>query len=341
MSAMVFRQTLQAHALLDGNGMAYIARDGSGRPTELIPLLPGRASPIRVNGELWYYTMISSITGETAPAENVTVRYLDASSVLHIRGLGFNGLTGYPLYQYARNSMGLGLAAQQYASTFFSNGAAPSVVFEHPGKMSDKAKLGLSEAWKSRHEGLGKQHRTAILEEGMKLHAFGVDPDKSQLLELRQHQIREMANWLGLPPHKLGDTTRTAYASLEQENQAYLDDALDPWLVKWEEECREKLLTEQEKNTDSHVIEFMRQALVRANLAARAQFYNLAIQGGWMNRDEVRARENMNAIPNGAGAEFLRPLNMTPASAEPAEPTEPDEIPVAKPTRKRKAKVTP
>jgi HK97 family phage portal protein len=331
MTAMVFRQTLQAHALLHGNGYAYIKRNGAGEPEELIPLLPGACTAVRVNGVLWYYITWTSDTNSGA----MNLRWLDSSEVLHIRGLAANGLTGYPIYTIARDALGLGLAGESYAARYFASNSAPNVVFEHPGKPSPAAMKLLKDSWDNRPVG-----KAVVTQEGMKLTTFGSDAEKSQLLPLREFSIRMTANLTGVPPHKLGDTTRTAYASLEQENQAYLDDALDPWLVKWEEECRDKLLTEAEKESDSHVIEFNRKALVRANLVARGQFYNLGINGGWLSADDVRASENYNSIPDGKGKTYRVPLNSTEATApgaEPADalPAEPavDEIPVEKPTR--------
>jgi HK97 family phage portal protein len=102
------------------------------------------------------------------------------------------------------------------------------------------------------YSGLENAHKAALLEDGVDLKILSNNARDSQLLETRAHEIREVANWFGIPPHKLGDTTRTAYASLEQENQSYLDDAVDPWLVTWEEEGRDKLLTEEQKAKPTH-----------------------------------------------------------------------------------------
>ncbi len=308
MTAFVFRQTLMAHALNWGNGLAYIYRTGGGIPLEIIPLLPDCSYAVRENGKLWYVT---DIRGE--------MRKLNPADIFHIKGLSFDGLTGYALWQKAKHSLGLGMGAEEFGSRYFSNGAEPSVVIEHPGKLSDKAAKNLRDSWNSMHQGLTKAHKAAILEEGMKLNAFGSNARNSQLLETRQFQIRDVANWLGVPPHKLGDTTRTAFASLEQENQSYLDDALDPWLVNWEEECREKLLTEKEKVEDTHVIEFVRNALVRADLTARANYYRTALGGRpWMTQNEVRGRENLN--PMEGGDTILEPLNMGDAGGADNEP---------------------
>lgn len=317
MTSFIFRQVLQSHALIEGNGYAFIDRDGAGNPMELIPLDPTATYPVRENGRLWYVTQVGQ-----------KLRKLDPSNVLHIKGLGYDGLVGYSIIHMARESIGLGVALRDYGSRFFRANARPGVVLEHPAKISNEAAKRIRDSWNEMHSGLDNAHKTAILEEGMKLTVMSINAKDSQLLESRQFEIREIANWFGVPPHKLGDTTRTAFASLEQENQSYLDDALDPWLVVWEEECREKLLSEREKESDSHTVEFLRQALVRANLKDRGAFYNTALQGGWMNRDEIRARESMNPLPNGEGQKFYTPLNVTTDGSvaieeEPSESSEP------------------
>jgi HK97 family phage portal protein len=166
----------------------------------------------------------------------------------------------------------------------------------------------------------------------LKASRLAFSAEDQQLIETRQFTVRDVANFIGVPPHKLGDTGRTAYASLEQENQSYLDDALDYWLCVWEAQCWDKLLTEEEKAADSHVVEFLRLALMRADMATRANYYRTALGGrGWMTPNEVRGRENLNPSDSADADEILTPLNMgqggdqNDPSPEPAQPQEPDD----------------
>lgn len=330
MTSYVFRQTLQAHALLQGNGYAHIDRAGNGRPIQLIPLDPAKVTPVRVGGVLWY---VVKINGED--------RRLPPEDVLHIKGLGYDGLQGYSVIAKAAESLSLGMAARDYGARYFSNNARPDVIFEYPGQLSDVAKKNLRESWASIHQGLDNAHKAAILEEGMKCTPVTINARDSQMIEQRTFENRDVANWFGIPPHFLGDTTRTAFASLEQENQSYLDRTLDGWLVNWEEELREKLLTEREKEADSHFIEFLRQALVRADLKTRAEYYSKALAGlPWMTIDEVRSAETMNALGDGQGDKLIVPINMQrpaeqPKPDEPA-PAPPAPSPVAEPDRAKR-----
>lgn len=304
MTAIVFRMTMQAHALLNGNAYAYIERRGDGKPVSLLPIDPAVVTPVRLNGELIYVVKVGG-----------SDRRVDPSSMLHIRGLSYDGLEGYSVIEYARDSFGMGLALREYGARFFANDATPGLAFQHPGRLSETAAKGLLENLDKMSRGLERKHRVILLQEGMKLDQFQVKATDAQLLESRGFEIREIANWFGVPPHKLGDPGRTAYASLEQENQSYLDDALDGWLVNWEQECAVKLLSEQEQVDDTHVVEFMRNALVRADIKARFEAYNIGRQMGVLSADDIRDMENMNPLPDGQGATYLVPLNMQSATA--------------------------
>lgn len=286
MKAYDFKKLMLSNAVIHGNGLAYIDRRGDGTPLELIPLRPGVCNAVRYGGVLFY---VVEIGGE--------FRKLLPENVFHIKGLSPDGLMGYSLIDKAKESLGSGMAARDYGSRFFRNNARPSGLLEHPKNLSEPAARKLRDSWNEIHAGLNNSHKVAILEEGMKYTAIGINARDSQLLETRQFEVREIANWIGVPPHKLGDSSRTAYNSLEQENQSYLDEALDPWLVAFEEEAYDKLLTEDEKRSDTHTVEFKRQALLRADTAARGEFYNKATGGlPWMTGNEVRGRENLNPM---------------------------------------------
>jgi HK97 family phage portal protein len=310
MTTFTFRQTVQAHALLNGNGYAYIVRNADAKPVELLILNPEATWPVRWNGQLWYTTTVMEAEN------NGTLRRLPPEDVLHIRGLSFDGLVGYPVLQVLRESLGKAIAGRDYGARYFKNSARPGTVLEVPTGMKPEAITNLRESWERLHTGLDNSHKAAILRDGVKLVLIESKARDAQLIENLEFDAREVANVFGVPAHKVGDASKTAYNSLESENQSYYDDSLDRWLVVWEEEEAEKLLTEEEKDRDSHTIEVTRQALLRTNLAARGDYYSKAIQGGWLNRDEVRDFENLNPIPGGFGQEFLRPVNMTPASGD-------------------------
>jgi HK97 family phage portal protein len=292
MTSFVFKKTVMHHVLSEGNGYAYIERDGGARPLALLPLNPDRTHPVRESSaRLWY---VYDHQG--------TISKIRAEDVLHIRGLGFDGLVGYSVIAKARESLGLGMAAQRFGSIFFRNGSTPHVALEVPGRMSEPARKNLRDSWERAHAGLDNAHKVALLEEGVKVQQYSIRAKDAQLLETRSFEIREVANWFGLPPHKLGDSSRTAYNTLEQENQSCLEECFDPWMCLWEEECHDKLLTEEEKATESHEVEFDRKRLVQPSLGDRVKYWDTGLKNRTLTRDEVREEDGRNPIPDGGGS---------------------------------------
>ena len=232
MTATAFKETLQAHALTYGNAYAEIERDNRGDAIALWPLLPDRTEPLVVDGVVGYVTQTTS--GEP--------RRLRAENVLHIKGLGFDGVRGYSVIAMARQNLGLTMAQEKYAARFFGSGATPGGVLEHPGKIGEDAIEQLRESWAELHEGLDRSHRIAILEEGMKFNPIAMPMRDAQWLEGRQFGRTDVASWLNLPPHKVGDLSRATFTNIEEQNRDYLNTSLMRWLVKWQEECDEKLL---------------------------------------------------------------------------------------------------
>lgn len=314
-TSFIFKQTLEAHADLNGNGYAFIQRRGDASPKALLILDPEATYPVRENGVLWYVT--------TANGE---MRKLRPRNVLHIKGLGYDGIMGYSVVEFARESFGLGLSMQGYSSRYFKSNASPGVVLEHPAKLSEEARNKIRADWDRMHSGLDQSHRTAVLHEGMKANSFTNTAKESQFAELWQNEIRNIASWAGLPPHTLGDPTTSAYASLEIEKQAILDE-VDGHLVGWEQECTDKLMTEEEKADGTVFCEFLRAAFVRADLKTRTRAEIELVNNGLLSPDEAREIENRNPLPNGEGKKFRKPLNIGIVGEEEDEPDKQEPAP--------------
>lgn len=312
MTAFVFKQTLMLHALIHGNGYAYIDRDGSGRVEQLLVLDPEAVEPIIVGGVLWYVYESSS-----GP------RKLPAVEVLHIKGLGFDGLKGYPVLKIARDALGAAIAARDHSARYFKNGARPGGVLEHPGpgKLSDQSRKNMKESWERIHKGLENAHKVAILEEGVKYQGFTSNARDAQLLETREFDAREVANIFGVPTHKLGDPSKVAYNSLGEENQSYYDDTLSRWLKVFAEEAHDKLLSEKEKSSESHCIDFDYSEIQRANLPAQVDFVDKLVRCGVINFDEGRGVFGFNPMPDGKGERHFVPSTLVPADDAGAKPT--------------------
>lgn len=282
LTAHTLKQVLTGHCLLHGNGYALIERDMLQRPIGLYLLDPQATVPEVVDGRMYYRTIVGDRTAQ-----------FGAEDVLHIKGLGYDGLVGYSVLHLARETFGYAIGLRAFGSTYFANGSRGTGVLTHPGKLTDTAAERLQKSFHAATGGLENAAKTILLEEGTRYTQLTIPNNEAQFLESRQFAIREVANWFGVPPHKLGDTTRTAYASIEQENKAYLEESLDRWLVLWEQECWDKLLSEPEKDIDSHFFEFIRAAFQQADKKTEAETLVYEVTHGLLTLNEVRDILNM------------------------------------------------
>ncbi len=307
MSSFVFRETLMTHLLLWGNAYAQIIRNGKGEVMALYPLMPNKMSVDRdENGQL-YYTYTRSAE-EAKTGENGRVILLP-KDVLHIPGLGFDGLVGYSPIAMAKNAIGLAIATEEYGAKFFANGAAPSGVLEHPGTIKDPSRV--REAWQSQFGGSANSGKIAVLEEGMKYTPISISPEQAQFLETRKFQINEIARIFRVPPHMVGDLEKSSFSNIEQQSLEFVKYTLDPWVVRWEQSIARTLLSEDEKR--SYFVKFNLEGLLRGDYASRMNGYATARQNGWMSANDIRELENLDRIPAEEGGDlYLINGNMLP-----------------------------
>lgn len=305
MSSFVFRETLMTHLLLWGNAYAQIIRNGKGEVIALYPLMPNRMRVDRDSkGELYYsYTRYS----DEAPAINGMTVTLRPSDVLHIPGLGFDGLVGYSPIAMAKNAIGLAMATEEYGAKFFANGAAPGGVLEHPGTIKDPQKV--KESWNMAYQGSSNAHRVAVLEEGMKYQPIGISPEQAQFLETRKFQINEIARIFRVPPHMVGDLEKSSFSNIEQQSLEFVKYTLDPWVIRWEQAISRSLLRTDEKKL--LFAKFNVDGLLRGDYNSRMNGYAIGIQNGFMCPNDARALEDMDLIPDELGGNrFLCNGNM-------------------------------
>ena len=313
MSAFKFWRRLMTHALIWSNAYALIERDPMGNPIALFPLLPDRTAPARTKDGVLYYT--SEIDGE--------LHGFAASNILHIEQISITGESDCQMVYKAREAFALALAAEQFASKYFRNGGRIGGILEVPVGMTKQGADNLESGFRKTYDQLDAAFKSVILRDGAKFHQGQFTPEQTQMLGARQEQVKEIARWFNIPPHKLGDDSKASYNSLEQENRAYLNGCLSHWLKTIEAECYLKLLTPAEQEQNSRFIEFNVAALVAADIATQYGIFRTGIEAGILSPDEVRAMQNLNPRPDGLGSKYLRPLNMEYADQEP----EPQETP--------------
>jgi HK97 family phage portal protein len=299
MTSFAFRETLMSHLLLWGNAYAQIIRNAHGEVIALYPLMPNKMTVDRdSNGRLFYLYQRSSEDAPSLGKDNQV--YLAPTDVLHIPGLGFDGLVGYSPIAMAKNAVGLAIATEEYGAKFFANGAAPGGVLEHPGTIKDPQKV--KESWNAAYQGSANSHRVAVLEEGMKYQPIGISPEQAQFLETRKFQINEIARIFRVPPHMLADLEKSSFSNIEQQSLEFVKYTLDPWVVRWEQSMCRALLSDSEKPTV--FIKFNVDGLLRGDYASRMSGYATARQNGWMSANDIRELENLDRIPAELGGDL-------------------------------------
>lgn len=298
MTSFVFRETLMTHLLLYGNCYCQIIRDGRGQVTALYPLMPNQMSVDRDEKGQLYYTYLRS--GEEADTMKKGTVYLLPEDVLHIPALGFDGLVGYSPIAMAKNSIGVGLACEEYGAKFFANGAAPSGVLEHPGTIKDITRL--RESWNAIYGGSKNAGKVAILEEGMHYSPISISPNEAQFLETRKFQVDEIARIFHVPPHMIGDLERSTFSNIEQQSLEFVKYTLNPWVCRWEQALTRSLLSPKEKREYS--IKFNVDGLLRGDYQSRMNGYAVGRQNGWMSANDIRELENLDRISAEQGGDL-------------------------------------
>lgn len=296
MTSFVFRETLMSHLLIWGNAYAQIIRDGAGRVLGLYPLLPDKMDVQRDDKGNIYYVYSRNSDENPMFKEYGNIK-LKAEDVLHIPGLGFDGLIGYSPIAMAKNAVGMTLACEEYGASFFANGANPGGVLEHPGVLKDPSKV--RESWNSVYRGVNNAHKIAVLEEGMKYQQIGIPPEEAQFLETRKFQINEIARLYRIPPHMVGDLDKSSFSNIEQQSLEFVKYTLDPWVFRWEQSLQRSLLLPGEKG--KYFIKLNVDGLLRGDYQSRMNGYAVGRQNGWFSANDIREMENMNPIPDEEG----------------------------------------
>ena len=288
MSSFVWRETMLSHLLLWGNSYSQIIRSGKTNILGLYPLLPDRMEVDRDSSGRLTYTYTTTEGGAVQ---------LNPEDVLHIPGLGFDGIMGYSPIALEKNAIGLGIAAEEYGSKFFQNGARPSGILTHPNTVRDPKRL--RESWNATYGGSSNGAKVAILEENMSFTPISLPNNEAQFLETRKFQVEEICRIFRVPPHLIGDLSRSTFANIEHQSIDFAMHTIRPWLVRIEQAMNRALFSENEKGR--FYVQFNIDGLMRGDYKSRMEGYAIARQNGWMSANDIRALENMNPIPEEEG----------------------------------------
>ena len=291
---ITFFEYIMMSICTDGNSYVQIVRDGSGRPTELIPINPENVTVVINDGELYY--QIDNAGG-----------ILDASDILHFKTLTDNGIDGISPISQCKKALSWGLNIEEFGDTFFKNGAKPSSVLSTDRALSEQAIERLKNSFTTTYSKLKNSNSTIILEEGLSFTPISISPEQAQFLASRQFSIEEVARIFNIPPHMLKDLSKSSFNNIEMQSQEFVTYTLMPYITRIENEMNYKLFRTNE--IGKTFIEFNVNGLLRGDVKSRNEAYKTAITNGYMSINEVRQKENLNSI-EGGDKHFMQ-MNMT------------------------------
>ena len=291
MTSFTYRETILTHLLLWGNSYSQIIRDGKNNVLGLYPLLPENVEVDRAeSGELIY--VYHAYTND-APGDTNTDVYLRRDEILHIPGLGFNGLVGFSPIAMMKNPLGSTLAVEKYGASFFKNNAQPAGVLEHPGTLKNPERI--RENWMDTYGGANNAHRIAVLEEGMAYKPISLPPEDSQFLSSREFGVEEICRIFRVPPHMVQDLKRSTFNNIEHMGIYFVQYTLMPWLTRFEQSIIKDVLIGDEQ--DEYFPKFNVDGLMRGDYKSRMDGYAVGFQNGFLSPNDIRRLENMDPIP--------------------------------------------
>lgn len=299
MTSFTFRMFAMAMVCLYGNFYAEIEFDNFGMPVALWWIPSWCCKPVKTKSRELFYQVTIPDTGEN--------RNLQPYRMLHVMGLGMDGMQGLsPIRQHAE-TIGITLAAEQYGGSFFSHGMNVGGIVEHPGKITVDGATKLRASLNEKYAGLGNAHRLMLLEEGMKYQKVGINPSEAQLLEERQYQVEDIGRIFGVQLHKIGHLLHATFSNIEHQGIEFVTDTMLPYAVNFEQEYDRKLLP------DGLYTKHSLEGLLRGDSASRAAFYRELFYLSAISPDEIREKEDWNPIPDGLGNRYFVQANMIPA----------------------------
>jgi len=303
-----WREQMMLHLLTTGAAFDEKVYAG-GSISEIVPLHPSRMKTDQIENMRLRYTYREASGSSTVYTQD---------AIMSVRGMSDDGVHGLSMIEMARDAIGLSRACEIHGASFFGNGARPGVILSTDQMLSPEAAENTRNQWERAHRGVDRSNRTAVLQGGLKVNELGGNNQEAQFLEARRFQVEEICRLWGVPPHLVGDLSRSSYSNIEQQSLDYVQNGLMPWLRRIESAIARDLL----EGDDEYFAEFDTRGSLRADAAGRATYYNTLWQLGVASVNEIRAWENMNPV-EGGDTRFVQ-LNMTTLEKAAAEP----EVPV-------------
>lgn len=318
MTAMRFRHTLQTDLLLWGNAYARIQR-AAGEPDRVLalwPIEPQNVTKIEApaGGELIYH-----VARQTAKTSGFTTEPIPQREMLHLRGLGLDGVVGLSVVSAARESIALGLTTEEYVAKFFAQGGRKPYYLHKPSNFKTDEEFRLfRERWEAAYSAAGDSfHKAVVIEGDLELKELGMSLEDAQFLGTRNFTVGDICRWFRVSPHLAGDLERATFSNIEHLDLEFLKYTLGYWLTNWEEEIFSQLLTQEEQDQERFFPRFNVNALLRGDYQSRTEGYARLLQNGVVSINEVRAWEELNAIQGGGAHHIQLNMQTIPGTGDP------------------------
>lgn len=287
MTAQAWRETMTHHAVGWGGGFSEIVVALRGGPVQLWPIHPSRVD-VKVKEGAG-----GRVGVEYHVADNAgTITKIPPRRMLHVHGLGEDGIQGYSVLRWAAESIGAGIGAQQYAASFYRNATVGIGALESDQDLDEDYRRELREEFMAMHSGALNQFKPILLQGGIKWKNLGLPPEDAQLLQTRNFTVIEIARWFRMPPHKIAHLERSTFNNITEQNIEYVQDTLDPWLIRWEQAIGLRLLMDEPRVFAEHVA----MGLLRGDPKTRAEFWRKLWMVGGVKQNEIRRAENLNSL---------------------------------------------
>lgn len=282
-----WRETKQAHTLGWGNGFTRLVRGRRGE-LQTLEMCEPQVTDLVKNGSRWVYA---------TQDEDGKPLAVSPEDMVHLRAIGSGRRMGTSPIRQNSDTIALGLATVRYGKEFFEGGGRPTgLVTLKNGDLKEDSWERLKKVWRGAVSGLTTtKNKTLLLPADLDYKALTIAPEDAQFLETRKLTRSEIASIFNVPSHMINDLEKATFSNISEQAIQFVRHSVMPWVKNWEEELNRRVFTRAERMA-GYYVKFNLAGLLRGTPKERAEFYRIAIQDGWMNRNEVRVLEDLNPL---------------------------------------------
>jgi HK97 family phage portal protein len=287
-------------------------RDRNGFPSQVYNLHPDDISIERKNGKILY------VFNGKEKFTRYTV-FNPSGEIIHIKNFEQGSDYGLSPIEAGQEAIGMALAQDEFSGSFFRNGAVLSGVIEMDSTPTEEQLRIFKQSFNRKHQGSNKAHNIGVLTAGAKWRPLALNHEQMQFLGSRKYTKSEICGLFRVPAYMIGDLSETTKlgSSIEEQNRVFYELTLLPYINRVETALTMMLPRNQFARIDVS-------GLLRANIKARYEAYNIGRNAGFLSVNEIRAKEDLPPVDSEIGDSYLQNLNQTAVVDQPEE-TLPDQ----------------